>query len=327
MFRKIIGLIAVCGLALGATSQVVAANAVASYPNKPLRFIVGFPPGGVADIVARAITVPLEKELGQTIVLDNRAGAGGVIGVDAIARAEPDGYTLGFGVSGALTANVTLMPNLPYDPLKDIAPISNVVINPLVLVVRPTLGPRNLKEFIEYAKANPGVTYGTPGSGTAMNLAGELLNQMAGISLLHVAYKGSSLAVVDLLGGHLNAALVDLAGVKTHLDAGNLIALGTTGPQRTETAPDIPTFAEAGVPGYQLTSWFCLIMPAGTPPAIVNKVNAAVTKVLKDDEVKQRLLAAGVEPDPSTPEALHALIESDIRHTAEVIKTAGIPTK
>ena len=311
---------AVSGSAIAQT-----APPAAGYPNRAIKFYAGFPPGGVADIVARVIAPQLATRLGQSVVIDNRAGAGGVIGVDAVAKSPPDGYSMGFGVSGALTSSVTLSPRLPYDPTKDIAPISLVVSNPLVLVVPSSSNIATLKEFIAAAKAAQGkFNYGTAGAGTAMHLAGELLEQSAGFDMAHVAYKGSSPAAVDLLGGHLTAAVLDLATAKPHILSSRFKALGQTGAHRSALAPDIPTFAEAGVPGYEFNSWFGLVMPAATPAPILTRVHTELVAVLRDPAVRQQLMDAGTEPAPGTPAEMAAQIKREIELTARLIKAAGI---
>jgi tripartite-type tricarboxylate transporter receptor subunit TctC len=295
-----------------------------AYPNRPIRFYCGFPPGGVADIVARIIATPLAARLGQPVVIDNRAGAGGAIGVDAVAKAPPDGYTIGFGVSGALTSSVALT-KLPYDPTKDIAPVSLVVLNPLALVVPASSQIDSLKDFIAAAKAQPGkFSYGTAGPGTAMNLAGELLKQMGGFDMTHVAYKGSSPAAADLLGGHLSAAVLDWTTAKPHVQSGRLRALAQTGARRSEVVGDVPTVAEAGVPGYEFNSWFGLVMPAGTPAPILERMHADLVAVLRDAAVRKQLHDAGADPWPGTPAEMGARIRREIELTSNLIKKAGI---
>lgn len=298
-----------------------------SYPNRPIKFYVGFPPGGVADSVGRIIAQPLASRLGQPVVIDNRAGAGGAIAVDTVAKSAPDGYAIGFGVSGALTSSVTLNPKLPYDPTKDISPVSLVVLNPLVLVVSSSSGVQDLKDFIAKAKlagAKSPVTYGTAGPGTAMHLAGELLKQTAGFEMTHIPYKGSAPATMDLLGGQLSAAVLDLATAKPHLQAGRLKALGLTSGNRTTLAPEIPTIAQAGVPGFEFNSWFGMILPPGTPAAIVQKMNTELTAVLNDPKVRQQLLDAGTEPAPTSSSDMVTRIRKEIDLTARLIKTAKI---
>jgi tripartite-type tricarboxylate transporter receptor subunit TctC len=295
------------------------------YPNHAIRFFCGFPAGGVADIVARIIAQPLSARLGQPVVVDNRAGAGGVIGVETVAKAPPDGYTMGFGVSGALTSSVTLNPKLPYDPLKDIEPVTVVVLNPIVLVVPATSNIQNLRDFIAAAKGSPTkFNFGTPGPGTAMHLAGELLKQSAGFEMSHVPYKGSNPAATDLLGGHLSAAIIDYTTAKPHIQSGRLRALGQTTAKRSAVVPDVPTIAEAGVAGYEFNSWFGLVMPAGTPAAILQRVHAETVAVLRDPGVQKQLHEAGSDPAPSTPAEMRAQIQREIQMTARLIKSANI---
>lgn len=281
-------------LSLAALSGAVSttpALSQSSYPSRPINFIVGFPPGGVADSVARIIGPALSKRLGQPVVLDNRAGAGGVIGAAAIARAAPDGYTLGFGVSGALTSAVSLVPKLSYDPLHDFAYLSKAVDNPLALVVSSSLGVSSLSEFISLAKSKPGkLMYGSPGAGTAMHLAAEKLNQMAGIDMRHVPYKGSAPVVTDLLGDHVSIAVLELAAIQAQLATGRIKALAVTSAKRSAVAPDLPTMAEAGVPGYKMDSWLGVVMPAKTPPEIAKRVTDELHAVLNDPQVRALIL-------------------------------------
>lgn len=313
------------GVAVALGAAGVNAPARALTPDRTVRFYVGFPPGGVADIVARIIVPPLAKRLAQTIVIDNRAGAGGTIGVEAIARSAPDGTTAGFGVSGALTSSVTLVPRLAYDPLKDIAPVSVVVLNPMVLVVPASLPVTSLKDFIASSRAAQGrFAYGTPGAGTAMHLAAELLKQAGGFEMTHAAYKGSSPAMTDLLGGHLQAAVLDLATVKPHLASGRVRVLGLTSARRTVLAPEIPTLAESGVPGYEFDAWFGMILPAGVPPALLSRWNEELAHVLREPAVRQQLLDAGAEPAPGTPAEMASRIRREVDITARLIKSAGI---
>jgi len=295
------------------------------YPNRPIRFFCGFPAGGVADSVARIIAQPLSARLGQPVVVDNRAGAGGVIGVETVAKSAPDGYTMGFGVSGALTSSVTLNPKLPYDPLKDLELVSVVVLNPIVLVVPATSSIQNLRDFVAAAKSSPArFNFGTPGPGTAMHLAGEQLKQMAGFDMSHVPYKGSSPAATDLLGGHLSAAIIDYTTAKPHIQSGRLRALGQTTARRSAIVPDLPTIAEAGVAGYEFASWFGLVMPAGTPAPILQRVHAETVAVLKDPAVQKQLHDAGSDPAPSTPADMRAQVQREIQVTARLIKSANI---
>ena len=310
--------------AWGGCTGARAQSATNAYPSKPVRFYAAFPPGGSTDIVARIITPPLSARLGQPVIIDNRASAGGTIGVDTVARSAPDGYTIGFGVSGALTSSATLM-HLPYDPLRDLAPVSLVALNPLVLLVPESNATPSLKDLIARGRSGgQPIRYGTPGAGTAMHLAGELLGQMSGMPVAHIAYKGSSLAASDLLGGHIDAAIIDLATARPHMKSGRFRALGTTGARRSQLAPEVATIAEAGVAGYEFDAWFALIMAAGTPAAIVSRMNAEVTAVLRDGEVRRQLLDAGVEPAPGTPAELEQRIRAELASTRRIIESAGI---
>ena len=312
-------------LALAALMGAGAVQAQGTYPTKPIRFMVGFPPGGSADVASRTIAQRLSERLGQPLVMDNRAGAGGMVGLEAIAKSAPDGYTIGIGTSGALTVNPTLRPKMPYDSLKDFAPVSTLVINPIALTIAPGQPPQNTREFLAWAKSQPGkLSFGTAGTGTAMHLAGEVLNQMAGINIVHVPYKGSAPAAVDLMGGQIPLGVLDLAAGLTHIRSGKIRALGMTTLNRSPVAPEIPTLAESGVPGFDVKSWFGIVAPAGTPPEIINRLNAEIVAILNSQEGKDRLVAAGLEALPSTPQAFMDTIRSEIPRWAGVIKAAGI---
>lgn len=312
-------------VALGLTAPAASAQSASNYPDKPIRFMVGFPPGGSTDIIARLIAPELSSRLGQPVVLDNRSGAGGVIGLDAIAKSAPDGYTLGLGVSGALTANPTLMPNMPFDPVKDLVPVTRVIFNPMGLVVNSTFPAKTLQEFVALAKSKPGrLSYGTAGPGTAMHLAGELLKQKTGIFMTHIPYRGSSPAASDLLGGQVDAIMVDLATVKPYVDAGRLKVLAVTGASRSEVAPDVPTMAESGVPGYEFTAWIALLMPAATPPAIVSRVNREMKAILNEPRIRQRMLELKLEPSPAEPAEVADAIRREIKSARDLIKSANV---
>ena len=296
---------------------------IANYPTKPIRFQAGFPPGGVADIVSRIIANAMSEKLGQPIVVENKSGAGGVIGADSVAKAAPDGYTMGIGTSGSLAVNVTWMPNLPYDPLKDFELVSKIIDNPMAIVVPPELGVNSLKELIAMAKTRK-LTYGSAGSGTSMHLAGELFKQMTELDVLHSPYKGSAPAMVDLLAGHIQYGVMDLATPSGMLDTGRLKALAVTSNKRTEIAPNLPTIAEAGVPGYDLPSWVGLIMPAGTPKPIVERINKVLNEVLKDPAVRQKLIAVKTEPAGQPLGEMRKTVINDIPKYAAVIKKGNL---
>jgi tripartite-type tricarboxylate transporter receptor subunit TctC len=307
-----------------ATFWLAAAAAQQSYPTKSIRFIVTFPPGGSSDLIARALAPVLSDRLRQQVLVENRPGAGGNIGMDLVAKAAPDGYTMGLGAAGALAANVSLYPKMPYDPVKDFAPVSNVAFVPFFLVANPSLPASNLRELVELASAKPGqLMLGHGGNGTAMHLSGELFKLMAKIQLVNVPYKGSGPAAVDTVAGQLPLAMVDVASAIAQVKAGRLKALAVTTKQRISAAPDVPTFAEQGLPDYEATGWFGVVMPAGTPAAIVARMNAELVAALKRKEIVDRVFAAGAEPSPSTPEEFGALIRAEIAKWGEVVKASG----
>jgi tripartite-type tricarboxylate transporter receptor subunit TctC len=314
-------------VALALLGMSIATGAVAqgAWPSKPIRFIVPFPPGGSADVMGRIIATELSKALGQQIIIENRSGGGGTIGVAAGLKALPDGYTVFLGASGAMAISPTLVPDLPYDPTRDMAPVSKLALAPLALVVPASSPMRSLQDLIATARAKPGsLSYGSAGNGTTQHLAGELLKQMAGIDMTHVPYKGSVPAVTDTLAGQVPLAIVDLTSALAHVRSGKLRALGTAGGRRTAIAPDIPTVAEAGLPGFDVTSTFIMGAPVGVPRDIINRLNAETVRVLATPEVRERILASGLEAVSSSPEELGAFVRDEITKWAQVIKAAGI---
>ena len=312
-------------LAQSPSAAAVAAAASAGWPNKPIKFIVPFPPGGGADAMARVIATELSRTLGQQFVIENRGGGGGTIGVAAGMKAAPDGYTVFLGATGALAISPTLVPNLPYDPTRDMAPISKLAISPLVLTVPLNSPIKTLADFLAAGRQKPSaLSYGTAGNGTAHHLGGELLKQMSGIDMTHVPYKGSGPASVDVLAGQIPAAIIDTTAALPHVRAGKLRAIGSMGERRTSLAPDIPTLAEQGLPGYDAGGWFVLGAPAGTPLEIIRRINAATVAALAQPEVRERTIASGNEPISSTPEELGAFIRNELAKNARVIKAAGI---
>jgi len=322
----VIGVLARClAGVIGALFIGQAAAQPHGYPGKPIRFIVGFPPGGSTDIAARIITPRLSERLSQSVIVDNRSGAGGIVGVDAIAKSEPDGYTIGWGVSGMLTISVSLRTDLPFNPVTDLAPITMAVNNTLILVANPSFPAKDASELIALAKAKPGkIALGSPGIGTAMHLAGALLNMMAGIDLVHAPYKGLGPAANDLLGGQIPVAILDVATTRNFIKLGRLKALGTTGVKRALTAPEVSTIDESGLPGYAVTSWFGVIAPARTPPEIVRLLNSHIVAILEIPDVRERFFAMGLEPMPTTSEEFGNIIKSEITRWAKVIKESGI---
>jgi tripartite-type tricarboxylate transporter receptor subunit TctC len=287
--------------------------------------VVSFPPGGSADLVARSIAPRLGERLGQQIIVENRPGAGGNIGVDIVAKAAPDGYTIGLAAAGALSLNSSLYPNMPFNPETDLAPITMLAMIPFVLISNASLPPADVRELIAAAKAKPGsIAFGHGGNATAMHLSGELLKIMAGIDLTSVPYKGSGPVATDVLGGQLPLGVVDLPSAISNVKAGKLRALAVTSSRRVSVAPEIPTFAEAGVPGYESIGWFGAVAPARTPAPIIERLNAEMAAALAAPDVRERVLAAGVEPLTDTPQEFAAFIQAENRKWARVIKSAKI---
>jgi tripartite-type tricarboxylate transporter receptor subunit TctC len=294
------------------------------YPTKPIRFIVSFPPGGSSDLMARMIAPRMAERMGQPVVVENRPGGGGNIGVDAVAKAAPDGYTIGLAAAGALSSNVSLYPNMPFNPEKDLAPITPLAMIPFFLVAHPSQPP-SLKDLISVAKAKPGeIAVGYGGNGSTMHLAGELLNMMAGIKLQPVPYKGSGPVSTDVLGGQVPLGVVDVPSAIAHVRAGKMRALAVTSKRRIVAAPEVPTFEEAGVPGYEAIGWFGVVAPANTPPQIINRLHREIVAALAIPELRERALAAGAEPFSSTPQEFAAMMREETRKWAQVIRTANI---
>jgi len=299
------------------------ALAQSDYPSKPVRIVVPFAAGGTTDITARVIADELTKAMKQSFVVDNKGGAGGNIGAAEVARAAPDGYTFLMGTPGTQAINQFLYPKMPYDTAKDFAPVSFVVRVPNVLVVNPSLGAKNLKELIAIAKAKPGsLSYGSPGNGTTGHLSTELFKSGASIFVTHIPYRGSGPMLVDLMGGQVQLAIDNLPSAMPHIKAGKLVALGVTSEKPSAQLPDVPPIASL-LPGYAAESWFVLMAPAGTPPAIVNKVSAEVDKILKKPEIIERFKGLGAEPVGGTPEQLGQFINAETRKWSHVVKSSG----
>jgi tripartite-type tricarboxylate transporter receptor subunit TctC len=311
-----------CALALAAGYVSAAAQ---TYPSKPIRLIVTFPPGGPSDFVARAIGQKLTEAWGQQVVVDNRGGAGGVVGVEAAARASPDGYTLLQGQSGGLSINPALHAKLPYDPFRDFAPISMLVVNSQMLVAHPSLPAKSVKQLVALAKERPGrISYASAGYGSAQHLGMEMLKAMAGIDLLHVPYKGTGPALVDLFSGQVSLQFTSMPAVLPHVRAGKLNGIAVGSARRSPAAPDVPTVAESGVPGFEFVAWYGLFAPAATPPGIINRLNAQIVKLLGEAELSQRLASQGAEPSPSTAAGLASYMREDHERWKKVIKAANI---
>lgn len=301
-------------LASGANAQ--------GWPSKPIRFIVSFPPGGSADLIARAIAPRLSERLGQPVIVENRPGAGGNIGVDAVAKSAPDGHTIGLAAAGALTVNPTLYASMPFDPQRDLAPISMLAMIPFLVIANPS-APPTLKDVLAAAKKQP-MPYGHGGNGSAMHLSGELLKMMSGTELVPVAYKGSGPVAADVLGGQVPIGIVDVPSAIANIKAGKLRALAVTTKQRIDSLPDVPTLAEAGVPGYESIGWFGAVAPAATPGAVIERLNGEMARALAAPDIKARVVAAGTEPLTTTPQEFAAIIRDETRKWAEVIHRAGV---
>ena len=293
------------------------------YPTRPLRLIVPFPPGGAVDILGRAISQNARDAIGQTIVVDNRPGFGGAVGSEVAAKATPDGYTLLMGSTSTISINPVLFSKLAYSP-RDFTPVTLVAFVPHVLVASASVPAANLKEFIAYAKTRPGqLQYGSAGSGTPHHIALEMFKQMAGVDLLHVPYKGTAPAVIDVLSGRVHAMSSEVLAVLPHVRAGKLRALGIATPQRNQVAPDIPTVSEAGLPGFDVTSWYGVLAPVGTPREAVALVARGITQSLKSPDMQQRFTDLGATPVGNTPDEFAAFIKREGAKWAKAVKESG----
>ena len=295
------------------------------YPIKPVRLIIPFAPGGSNDILGRMIGTKLAEAMGQPVVIDNRAGAGGSIGVELAAKSAPDGYTLVIGHIGTLAVNPTLYKKLPYDPIKDLQTISMLAKVANIMVVHPSLPAKSVRELIALAKAKPGMlVYGSGGNGGAGHLATEYFKLMAKIDIEHIPYKGTAPAIIDLLAGQTQLVFGGIPGIGGHIRNGRLRALGVSTSKRLTIFPEVPTVAEAGVPGYEATQWYGVLAPAGTPNWVVARLNREIVHTLQNPQIQQRLADDGSEPLASTPEEFTAFIKSETARWAPVIKAAGI---
>ncbi|HZS65587.1 MAG TPA: tripartite tricarboxylate transporter substrate binding protein [Burkholderiales bacterium] len=310
--------------ALALALAIGAAGAQSDYPVRPVRIIVPSPPSGGTDIVARVLAQHFSNAFGQQFFVENKPGAGNVIGIEAAARAAPDGYTLLVSAS-TIALNSVLYKKVPYDPVRDFAPITLAATAPNILVVNPKLPPKTLADLIAAAKAQPGkLTYGTPGIGTSPHLCMELFKSMAGVDLQHVPYKGTAAAVMDIIGGQIDVAFATALTAKPLIDAGRLRALAVSGPRRVEALPGVPPVAEAGVPGYEAMQWYGLLAPAGTPSAIIERVHAEAMVALRSPEMKARLAADGAEPAGTTPAEFGAYIKRELQKWSRVRDAAHI---
>lgn len=317
MIKRVLAVTAVLGMAGGAQAQ--------DYPARAIRIVVPSSPGGGTDILARQIAAKLTERFGQQVIVDNRPGAGQMIGLELVAKAAPDGYTLVLAAT-PLAINTVLFKKVPYDPLRDFSPVTQVAAMPNLLVAHPALPAHTLKQLIALAKARPGeLSYASSGIGTGPHLAMELFKSMAGVKIEHVPYKGTSPAMVDTISGHVQLLMSTLLPPLPHLKPGRLRALGVTAAARLASLPDVPTVAEGGVPGYEVVGWYGLAAPANTPRAIVTKLQSEIAAILQAPETREKLAAEGADPVGSTPEQFGAFIKAEIEKWGKVVKTAGIP--
>src|SRR5438477_6280604 len=299
--------------------------ALAQYPAKPIHLIVPFPPGGGNDTVARAIAQQISPDLGQPVVIDNRPGAGGAVGAELAAKAPPDGYTLFLAGVGSHVVNPNLHAHLPYDPLKDFAPITLVATAPSVLVVNPAVPSRTVAEFTAYARAHPGkLNYASNGNGSAAQLAAAMYESMAGVKMVHVPYKGIAPAMTDLLSGEVQLMFGTVVALVPHIQAGKLRALAVTSRSRSALLPDVPSLAESGLPDYEAGSWYGVMAPAGTPREIVERLHGAIVSALRQPEVAKRLAAEGAIVIGSTPEEFSRHLKAELARVGKVVRAAGI---
>ncbi len=312
------------GLLIAAVATFAIPAAAQSWPTRPVRIVVPFGPGGPADIYARIVGHELSEVLKQQFVVENKAGASGMIGADVVAKAAPDGYTL-LMMSNTLTTVESLQPNKPYALMRDLVPVAPVNSSDLVMVVTPSLPAKTLQEFIAYAKANPGkLAYASAGAGTPYHLAGELFKTMTGTDLLHVPFKNSGEARNAVMGGHVQMMFDAVTAMKSIIEAGQVRALATTGMTRSAVLPDVPTVNEAGVPGYETTIWLGFMAPKGTPQEIVDRLNAEITKIIAKPSIKEAFAKQGAVPMTMTPDAFGAFLKGDIDKWAKLIDKAGI---
>ena len=296
-----------------------------TYPARPLKMVIPYSPGNsTSDILGRSLAQKMSADFGQQVVVENRPGANGMIGSEAVARAAADGYTILFGATGPNAINVSLYPKIPYDPVKDFSPITLVAITTSVLVLHPSVPANSVQELVRLAKSKPGrLSYGSAGSGGVGHLAGELFNTMAGVKLVHIPYRGMAPAVIDLLGGQIDLMFATMPGTLQQIQAGKLKALAVATARRSEVLPKLPTMSEAGLPGFEASSFFGMFAPAKTPPEIVARLNESFVKILKSPDVRELMLSQGAEPVGDTPEQFAAFVQAEIKRWARVIAASG----
>ena len=312
-----------CGGAL-ASLAALPAFAEAAYPSQTIKMIVPYPAGGTTDLLGRMVADQLQTGLGGAVIVENKPGAGTTIGAEQVARAQPDGYTLLLATSTTLAINKTLYRNLPYDPVKDFTPIALVAGVPFALIINPMIPAKTLPEFIAYAKSKPGLTYGSAGNGSPQHLGAEMLKSAAGIDIRHVAYRGSVAAMLDVIAGHISFMVIDLQPALPQIADGKLRVLGVTTPRRVASAPDIPTLAESGLPGFELVAWQGVVGPAGLPRPIVDQLAAQIGKLVANPATRDKFKLLALEPlPPSTPDSFAEYVKSEVDRWATIVKNSG----
>jgi tripartite-type tricarboxylate transporter receptor subunit TctC len=305
-------------------SSLILGAAAQDYPTRPVRFILPFPPGGGTDILGRLISDRLSAALGQPVVTENRGGAGGNVGAEAAAHSAPDGYTI-LLAAPSLAISPSLYSKLNYDPVKDLAPISLVATVPNVMITHPSVPAQTLQEFIALARQKPGaMNFGSGGSGTSNHLAGELFNIVAGAKLVHVPYKGVNLAMNDVLSGRIHLVVIGVPAAAPHIKSGRLRALAIIAPQRAPALPDVPTVAEAGLANFEVTTWYGVFAPAGTPRPVISRLNSELVRIMHTPDMRERLAAMATEPRTSTPEDFAAYLQQEIAKWGDVVRKAGL---
>lgn len=296
-----------------------------TYPTKPLRLIVPFAPGGPNDVIGRVVAQKVTEQIGQTVVVDNRPGAGGAIGTGLAANAPADGYTLLISGTSSLAINPALYKKLPYDPIRDFAPVSLIGTAPSLVVVTPSLPVKTIKDLIALAKAKPGqINYASGGIGSAPHLAGELLNSMAGIKMVHIPFKGGGPSLTAVMSGQVHLFMGGMSAAMPPVKDGRLRGIAVTSPKRSQFMPDVPTIAESGLPGFDVVNWYAIFAPAATPKAIISRLNSEIVKAIAAPEIRKRFAALATDSETSTPEQLGAYHRREIKKWAQVVKTAGI---
>jgi tripartite-type tricarboxylate transporter receptor subunit TctC len=314
----------IAAFAAALATLAVAPAFAQSWPNKPVKIVVPQTPGGASDTLARIVGQKLSEKWGQPVVVENRAGAGGNVGTDHVAKSPADGYTLLMSYVGTQAINGSLYKSLPYDPYKDFATVATLATVPFALVVNQAFPPKTVAELVAYAKANAGpVNFGSAGNGSLNHLLGEMMNQSQGIKLVHVPYKGAAGALTDTIAGQIQMTFTSLPSVAGHIRSDKVRALAITGPRRSPAFPNVPTLGEAGFAGFEISPWFGLLAPAGTPAAVVRKINGDVAEVLRDKETLEKFAGAGADPYTTTPEQFARILQDDIHKWSQVVKTSG----